>query len=131
MTDAEDRGWGPVAYAGAHKRTRRIRGNARLHACDSCGGQARTWALAHGTPEARLLMEDGLPYSLSPWDYIALCDSCHGLYDGHATLTPDLVRSLRLRHAAGEGYRALAREHGVDHKTVRKAVLRKSWAWVA
>lgn len=54
----------------------------------------------------------------------------HGARHHSATLTPDLVRELRLRHAAGESYPALAHAYGITHRAVVKVVKRLSWAHI-
>ncbi|MGP4024383.1 NUMOD4 domain-containing protein [Actinomadura sp. 3N407] len=51
---------------------------------------------------------------------------------GPIALTRDQVAEIRARHAAGGiSYRALAREYGVAHGTIRAACLRTEGAWAA
>jgi hypothetical protein len=47
-----------------------------------------------------------------------------------AKLTENDVREIRRRHSRGESKNALAREFGVDPKTIRDAINRKTWASV-
>jgi hypothetical protein len=50
---------------------------------------------------------------------------------GHTvTLSPDAVRSIRRRLAAGERRVLLAREYGVSRSAIDEVATRKSWAWV-
>lgn len=48
----------------------------------------------------------------------------------HAVLTDDLVRAIRIAHAAGENLRAFARAHGLTHATVYNVARRGLWAHV-
>lgn len=51
---------------------------------------------------------------------------------GTSKLTEALVREMRARHAAGGvSYRSLAREHGLAHATVRRAIVGAAWKAVA
>lgn len=65
-----------ASYVAKHARVRRRRGKASEHECVRCledgkHTQAKDWALVHG--------ETGD----DPWaDYVALCHSCHMIYDG-------------------------------------------------
>ena len=57
---------------------------------------------------------------------------CHplrnvGECNGSAKLTPSLVRDIRARHAAGETYYRLAKEYGVDIKTMYRVVRGLTW----
>lgn len=54
----------------------------------------------------------------------------HGQTHGRARLTAAAVREMRRLHAAGVGYRRLARRFGVHRGTVRSAVLRLTWRHV-
>jgi transcriptional regulator with XRE-family HTH domain len=45
-------------------------------------------------------------------------------------LTEAMVRAMRRRNAAGEGYRELARDYGVNHNTVKRICLGEAWAHV-
>jgi hypothetical protein len=49
---------------------------------------------------------------------------------GLAKLTDELVRSFRRRARAGEPYRVMAREAGVDHAVISLAVRGKTWKHV-
>lgn len=48
-----------------------------------------------------------------------------------AKLTEEAVRDIRRRHAAGEGYRPIARSYGVAPNAIWLVVKRKRWAHVA
>jgi hypothetical protein len=45
-------------------------------------------------------------------------------------LTAEIVRALRERHSHGESMLSLSKEFGVACSSVRKAILRKSWAHI-
>lgn len=64
-----------VGYSGAHARVRSARGPARDRVCQ-CGAPARHWSYRHDDPEEQV-STDGLPYSVDPEHYDALCTSCH------------------------------------------------------
>jgi len=77
-----------VTYMGAHKRLENYRGLAALYECP-CGKPAEQWAHNHSDNEntrqelkknyqGNLVLMD---YSLSIWDYMALCRSCHTKLD--------------------------------------------------
>jgi hypothetical protein len=51
-------------------------------------------------------------------------------YTSAAVLTPELVRSIRTRHANGEDYRVLADELGVHEATTLRVIRRRTWASV-
>lgn len=72
-----------VGYMGAHNRTRRLRGNARTHACTHCGADAHDWAYDHKDPQERRELVNGyeLPFSQDPAHYIPLCKPCHVVMD--------------------------------------------------
>lgn len=75
-----------ITYMGAHQRVRRVKGAAKLNACDFCSSQASDWALradaelkrsgftSRGTFET---------WSENPNDYRPLCRKCHKKYDAH------------------------------------------------
>ncbi len=54
-----------------------------------------------------------------------------GRRDPFAKLTEDGVRAIRESHAAGISARELGETYGVSETTVREAVRRVTWAWVA
>ena len=47
-----------------------------------------------------------------------------------AKLTPEIVREIRRRRAAGETIAALAREYGVGRRTLQDVVHRRTWTWL-
>lgn len=49
----------------------------------------------------------------------------------HAKFTEDDVRTIRRRHAAGEGITAMSREYGVYHGAISAICLRRNWKHVA
>lgn len=50
---------------------------------------------------------------------------------GGARLTPDDIRTIRTRHAAGGiSYKDLAQEYGVSKSAIEGAVSRRKWAWL-
>jgi hypothetical protein len=53
-----------------------------------------------------------------------------GESNGKASLTTERVLSIRSRHASGSATKRIAREEGIDHKTVRDIVNRRRWAHV-
>lgn len=56
-------------YNRRHYLVNRVRGKAREHLCEDCGGSATNWATNHdGDPDL-------------PDDYRALCGKCHVKYD--------------------------------------------------
>jgi len=69
-----------VRYLGAHSRMRRRRGRAAQQPCAHCGGPAKDWAYDHTDPSP-LIGPRGRPYSTDMNRYIALCVSCHKLFD--------------------------------------------------
>ena len=50
-----------------------------------------------------------------------------GVRNSQARLTPDLVREIRARHAAGASMRSLAPNYGISPSGVRKIVRRLTW----
>lgn len=55
-----------------------------------------------------------------------------GERQGHAKLTEDIVRDMRVEYAAGGvSYRNLADKHGIDFNTAYCAVKRKTWRHVS
>ena len=48
-----------------------------------------------------------------------------------AKLTREAVKDIRIRFAAGENQRVLAREYGVTSKNVSMITTRKTWAWLS
>lgn len=54
----------------------------------------------------------------------------HARAGGKPKLTPDLVRALRQRHADGERIDHMARELGLDRRTVGKAIDGSHWSKV-
>ena len=75
-------------YKNRHARVRYHRGPAKTYLCEACPEQAHDWATIHG--------RDGE----SPDDYMALCRSCHRIYDelggrpiGHA-VSPETRRKI-------------------------------------
>lgn len=46
---------------------------------------------------------------------------------GSVKLSPDSVRALRARHAAGESQVSLAREYGVQPQTISRVIRRTAW----
>lgn len=53
-----------------------------------------------------------------------------GVMYSSARLSDELVRAMRVRYAAGDRVSDMAREAGVDYKTVEKAVKRLTWKHV-
>lgn len=72
-----------VGYMGAHNRVRRLRGNAKSHTCQHCGGTAHDWAYDHRDPNQAHEAVNGydMPYSSDPAHYMPLCKSCHVKFD--------------------------------------------------
>jgi hypothetical protein len=96
-----------------HRKVSRLRGTARGHLCVRCDRQAHVWAQVH--------TESGL----DPWaDYIALCRSCHCIYD---RVNVGAVRDAGTRRKISEGKRGrkLTQEHrdkiGAAHRGVPKS----------
>jgi HNH endonuclease len=52
--------------------------------------------------------------------------------EGHyeAKLTDDAVREMRALHAAGMGYKSLARRYGISTETAHRAVKKRTWKHV-
>ena len=46
---------------------------------------------------------------------------------GHSKLSDDIVRSIRLRHAAGESQQSIASSIGIHQTAVSRVVLRQTW----
>lgn len=68
-----------VGYEGAHFRLYNARGKASGHTC-SCGLPAQWWVYDHADPDERAQDTGrlaGLPYSLDPEHYVAMCVRCH------------------------------------------------------
>lgn len=106
------------------------------------GTHAVAWELAYGPiPEGHLLRHK--------CDNRICCEPTHlltgthddNMHDGvsrdrwlwgeehpNSKLTVEDVRAARTRHAAGTSIRQLAREHGVDRKTMHYAVSGRTWA---
>ena len=119
-----------ASYSALHYRIHRLRGKADH--CSQCGlsdpGKRYEWASLTGN------------YA-EPTDYAPMCVPCHAAYDvdlrpageqHHAAkLTEAIVRTARLRFAAGEGAAKLGREYGVAEATMHKAVTRQTWKRVA
>lgn len=59
----------PADYNRAHKSVRYWRGAPWKYRCLFCGEKAKQWARVH----------EGC--GRDPWDYIALCITCHSYYD--------------------------------------------------
>jgi hypothetical protein len=55
----------------------------------------------------------------------------YGVRHGMAKLNPDAVRAIRAAIAAGEGYTAIARRHGVTDGVIRQIALGRTWKHVA
>jgi hypothetical protein len=73
----------------------------------------------------RLKRGDDHPARLHP-ECVRRGEACHT-----AKLTPDLVRDIRRRYAAGEGsQRVLAAEYGLALSSLRQVVVRLSWRHV-
>lgn len=71
-----------VTYFGAHRRVRRVHGNATSHLCEmGCGRQAREWAYKHGCPREKVDANTGMPYSPDVDSYQPMCNSCHEALD--------------------------------------------------
>lgn len=70
----------PGSYHFAHKKIYRLRGKAADYPCEHCGGRAREWAYDHQDPAERRL-PSGMPFSVDPWHYLALCTKCHKALD--------------------------------------------------
>lgn len=83
---------------------------------------------------------DGNRENNAPWnlEYVTHADNIRhtwalgnirrdGEFNGRARLTPDDVRSIRKRAAAGASQRKLAREFGVGQTAISRIVQRKSW----
>ena len=69
-------------YRGAHMRVYAERGKASEYECmEGCGKQAQEWAYCHCTDEAITDAKTGRLYSLDVDSYVALCKSCHRLFD--------------------------------------------------
>ena len=45
----------------------------------------------------------------------------------HAKLTPEKVAAIRVRASIGVSQRKMAKEHGVHHNTINRAVLYENW----
>ncbi len=64
----------------------------------------------------------------------------HGMDFGHvrvigeenpmAVITPEIVRAIRADHAAGLGYKRLAKKHGLTWGCVRSVATRRTWAHI-
>ena len=54
-----------------------------------------------------------------------------GTTNGTNRLSEDSVRSIRERHANGEGYKRLGAAFGVNWGTIRDIVKGRIWAWLA
>ena len=66
----------PPGYTTARNHVRKVRGPATQYAC-GCGRQAHDWSFCHCVdPEDELIDSVGLPYSLNPDHYSAMCRSC-------------------------------------------------------
>jgi hypothetical protein len=115
-----------------HRCVRAARGPAWQQTCEHCGKQARDWATIHGCTGE------------SPDDFMPLCKSCHQIYDGvrlpvisrgeacaSAKLTEEIVRLIRIRHAAGESARVMAGDYGVIPDSIRNVVNFRTWRHVA
>lgn len=53
-----------------------------------------------------------------------------GERNGRAKMTAAIVVELRRRHAAGEQFKPLAREFGLDKMTIKNAIRRRTWSHV-
>lgn len=45
----------------------------------------------------------------------------------HAKLTPEKVAAIRIRASMGVSRRKMAKEYGVHHNTINRAVLYENW----
>jgi hypothetical protein len=59
------------------------------------------------------------------------CIGQRGELGSAARLTEAQVRAIRVAHASGASYRALARQYGVAPTTIKALVLRRTWTEVA
>ncbi|NXY93390.1 hypothetical protein HYE82_02980 [Streptomyces sp. BR123] len=90
----------PNQYAQAHRNIRKALGPASGYRCWlRCGAAADEWAYDHTDPNERRDVDGlsaGIPYSMDPTRYVALCKSCHVKFDKWSTSV------LRKRPAAKE-----------------------------
>lgn len=69
-----------ATYNAIHIRLRKVRGQASLLPCISCGAKAQHWAYDHADP-AEVRGADDLPYSLDFAHYQPMCQPCHRRFD--------------------------------------------------
>lgn len=104
-----------------------------------------SWVLANGCdiPEGVVIMHTcDTPLCVNPTHLLAgtqlenIEDRCQkgrsasGTLNPKSKLTPELVREVRRRSESGEGYRALGREFGLSHTSIRDVVLGMSWGHI-
>ncbi len=79
----------PNQYAQAHRNIRKSLGPASGYRCWlRCGAAAEEWAYDHTDPNERRDVDGlsaGIPYSMDPTRYVALCKSCHVKFDKWST----------------------------------------------
>jgi hypothetical protein len=79
-----------VSYGVMHQRVARLRGKPSTHQCQHCDQRAEHWAYDHADPDQRMgTTRRGriAPFSLDAGHYLALCRSCHTLFDNRVKRT--------------------------------------------
>jgi hypothetical protein len=70
------------------------------------------------------------PSAGSGWRLLRPEQRLRGERIARAKLTPEKVKEIRRRYAAGETLSSLGREFGLSHQGIRSVVLRKTWGHV-